>query len=1073
MTQTPQIQKKRFFTRKRLGIGLGTVITLIALFGLLGYYWLPGFAKSQVELHLSEFLERPVTVGTIEIKPYTLELSVTGFRIGERADSVDASETFLAFDRLYVDISSESITQRAPVISAILLDTPRIRLVRDDENTFNISDLIEKFSQPSEDEEQALFSVSNIELRNGHIEWMDRFKQDRQTISDINFSVPFVANLDKVKADWVKPHFSARIDGALFLLEGQIRPFADKREATLSLNLADADLTGIAGYLPFPAGISLLSGHFDSDLTVTFSQSNEESTAMTLTGEFGMNRVAIQNQTVEIPYQLELGNFNLSLDQFDLTGEEPSSLVFSLGDIAISPLSGQVDSKESVLSLRRLAVDEAKLDLTGKQIVLNTITLDQLKSMINRDIDGNLELMRFFSLADEPESKASVPQSISIAVPVPRHKPSYEELASLAENAEHEEQTTQKDIEVAGAAEVVETTEDKPWTVAVNQFRLTGAAIHYTDRIVPESPPMIIDPLDILVENIDVSGEKPLDLQMTARVNDRGSIASQGKLAWSPLVADLNLNLKTVDLVSLQGWVSESLNVLLTSGDFSFDGNVRAGGNPLKVEVGGQTQLGNFNILDPKLSRDILRWKNIDVSGLEFFNEPLKIAIDSIKLGGFYAHAVLLPNGELNLKHIVRQDKASVEGETKIPDDEGGKTKDTPLPLHIGKVVLQQGTVDFYDRFIRPNYHANLTGLHGQIGPIQAQQIGEIDIKGSVDKTAPLEISGRVDPFGAQLFLDLVAKVKDIELPAFSPYSGKYVGYGIEKGKLSVDVHYHIEEGALTAENNVFLDQLTLGERIESEEALSLPLELAIALLKNQRGEIDIHLPVKGSLDDPQFSLGSIILDAFVNLITRAVTAPFALLGSMMGQEEELSEIRFASGSAAIDARAGSRLQALSQVLRDRPALRLEIAGHVDPVSDYEGLKGVNLQRQIAAKKLSDEAKKGETGGAVDEVKLSPEEYSQYLEVVYKAADFEKPTNFLGFTKSIADEEMEQLLLQHIEVSEDELNELAQERAQAAQSWLQEQGEIAGDRLFVIGAKQSENDGKDDNDGSRVMFKLK
>lgn len=163
----------------------------------------------------------------------------------------------------------------------------------------------------------------------------------------------------------------------------------------------------------------------------------------------------------------------------------------------------------------------------------------------------------------------------------------------------------------------------------------------------------------------------------------------------------------------------------------------------------------------------------------------------------------------------------------------------------------------------------------------------------------------------------------------------------------------------------------------------------------------------------------------------------------------------------------------MSQVLRDRPALRLEIAGHVDPVSDYEGLKGVNLQRQIAAKKLSDEAKKGETGGAVDEVKLSPEEYSQYLEVVYKAADFEKPTNFLGFTKSIADEEMEQLLLQHIEVSEDELNELAQERAQAAQSWLQEQGEIAGDRLFVIGAKQSENDGKDDNDGSRVMFKLK
>lgn len=1073
MTQTPQIQKKRFLTRKHLGIGLGALITLIALFGLLGYYWLPGFAKAQVEQHLSVFLERPVTVDGIEIKPYTLELSVTGFRVGERADNSDAAQTFLAFDRLYIDVSSESITQRAPVISAVVLENLRVRIVREDKEVFNISDLIEKFSQPSEDDEPALFSVSNIELRNGHIDWVDRLKQVNQTLSDINLSLPFVANLDSVKADWVEPHFSSKINGAPFLLDGQLRPFTDKREATLSLNLDNADMTAIAGYLPLPPGISLLSGRFNSELTVTFSQSNEESAAMTLSGEVGIKQIAVQNQAVRMPYQLDLGNFHLGFDQFDLTGVEPSSVVFDLGDLVLSPLSQQGDSEAAVLSLEKFAVDEMKLDLTGKQIVLNTITLSQMRGAVNRDSDGNLELIRLFSSPDEFESIVSADQSSSAAIPVtmPRHKPPYEAWVKLTANAEQEQQTVQEETK---EAEVSETNEDGLWTVVVNQFRLIEAAIRYTDRTLPDSPPMVIDPLDVVVENIDINGEKPLDIQIAARVNERGSIASKGKLAWSPLVADLSLNLKTVDLVSLQGWVSESLNVSLTSGDFSFDGTIRAGGNPMKVAVDGYSQLGNFTVLDPELSRDILRWKTIEINGLEFLNEPLKIAIDAIKLDDFYAHATLSPDGKLNLKHIVRQENAQAGEATQVSDEQSGQNKKQnegePLPLRIGNIVLQQGTVDFHDRFVQPNYSASLTRLQGRIGPIQNKQVGEIDIKGAIGKTAPLEIRGRVEPYGSQLLLDIVAKVKDIELPAFSPYSGKYFGYGIEKGKLSVDVHYHIEEGVLTAENIVFLDQLTLGDRVESEKALSLPLELAIALLKNQRGEIDIHLPVKGSLDDPQFSLGNIILEAFVNLITRAVTAPFALLSSMMGQEE-LSEISFYSGSAAIDTRAEGRLQALSQVLRDRPALSLEIAGYVDPVGDLVGLKRKTLQRQIIAQKLMEDAKKGEAGGAVDGVNLSPDEYSQYLEVVYKAADFEKPTNFFGFTKKIADEEMEQLLLQQIEISEDELQELAQDRAQAAQSWLMEKGEVEAGRLFVTGGAHHENgvNGK----GSRAVFALK
>lgn len=1060
--QSPRAVKPRVITRRRLITGLAGMLAIIALFGLLGYYWLPGFIKSQLEMRLSVLLERPVTVQAIEIKPYTLELSVSGFRVGEKPGGVDAAETFFALDRLYVDISpAASITQRAPVISTVTLDAPYIRLARDDAEVFNFSDLLEKFSQPSEDEAPALFSVSNIELRNGRIEWVDRFESNHQSISEINFAIPFIANLDKVKADWVRPHFSARINGAPFFLEGKLRPFTDKREATLTLKLTDADLADIAGYLPLPAGISLMSGYFDSDLTVTFSQSGEDSAAITLSGKSAIKRTAIRNQSVQIPYQVDLGSFHVSLEQFDLTGQSPSNLVFSLDDFSMTPLSGLAESKAAVLSLTKLSAGGVRLDFADKRIVLDAITLDRLSSVINRNPDGSIELMRFFGSAEDA-AVAVVPntQAVSAAIPIPGRKPSTEARIEHVAQAE------------AAQAEAPQA-EDKTrsWIVTINQLRLNAAVIRYTDQTMANIVPMTIDPLDLIAKNIDISGEKPLDLTMTAVVNNRGSIETRGLLAWSPFVADMNLDLKTVDLVSLQGWAGDALNVVLTSGDVSFSGSVKAGGSPLNVAANGQARLGNFSILDPGISRDVARWKSVDISGLDFAGDPLKINMDAVRLDGFYAHVILQPDGELNLHHIGRREKAAADESSQIGADTGKAKEEKNSPLRIGKILLQQGNVDFHDRFIQPNYHARLTGLHGQIGPIQAGRAGAIDIKGAIDKSAPLEIQGSIQPFDSRLSLEIAAKAKAIDLPSFSPYSGRYIGYGIEKGKLSVDVHYRVEEGVLTAKNNVFLDQLTLGSRVESEEALSLPLELAIALLKNRQGEIDIHLPVKGSLDDPKFSLGDIILEAFVNLITRAVTAPFTLLGSMLGEDVELSEIMFSPGSAVIEAEAENRLQALSQILSERPALRLEIAGHIDPAIDYEGIKQAQLRRRVVAHKLAADARKGETGGTLTEVELTPDEYSQYLEVEYKAADFEKPTNFLGLTKTLPDQEMEQLLLQHATVSADEMSELAQDRALAAQSWLLEKGGIAGDRVFVTGAMQNGNAMNDK--GSRVLFTLK
>lgn len=1050
---TPATGSNRLIKYKRLKISLGVIAALFVLFGLLSYFWLPGYAKSQLEIKLSETLNRPVTVQSIEIKPYSMELAINGFHVGEKTS--DADEVFLSFDRLYVDISINSVVHRAPVFSAITLTEPTVRLVRETEEQFNISDLIEKFSQDDEEVEdtgETLFSISNIVIEGGQVELIDQFKQSHQLISDINLGIPFVANLKNAQEAWVEPHFSAKVNDAPLSLYGNVRPFTDKREATLDLKLTDIDLTNIKKYLPFPTRISLLSGKFDSDLKLVFSQTSDESQEISLVGNVALRQLEIDNSAVEEPYHVTLERLDVDVN---LTNQAPSELTLALDNIVLTRQS----ETDPVLSLPKLTVNDAVIDLNQQHVVLGEIALDGFNAAIRREVDGELDLMRLFA-----------PYTGKTLIPTPGHKPSDEARAQALAEAEtitHSEETNTASAPEEDADEQVAASEEG-WETQIKRFQITNASLRFEDATLTKVAPMTINSLDLTLDNIDLSGAIPVNLVLQATVNEHGSINTEGSLAWAPLATDLNIDLKAVDLVSLQGWAGDQFNALLTKGDISFKGNVTADGEPLKVAVNGQGRLANFNIFDETNGIDLLHWKNLDINGIDVVSEPLRVDIDSIELGNFFADVVLSSEGDLHLSKIIRQD----DDEDTTASETTETTPTTPstdevMPIHIGKIILKQGRVNFNDQFIKPNYRANLTGLSGQIGPLNPNKSGNIDIRGAVDKTAPLEIKGSIVPFSTELLLDLAVSVEDIDLPSFSPYSGKYFGRSIEKGKLSFNISYHIEDGALSAENNIFLDQLTLGENVDSPDAISAPLGLAIALLKNRHGEIDIHLPIQGSLNDPQFSLGGIIFDAFINLIARAVTAPFSLLDSALGNGgEELSAINFEPGFSRIDTKAEKSLQTLSEILTDRPTLKLEIAGYTDPAVDYEGLKLAILERKVKTQKLKKATKKGQAVGSLDDIELTPEKYSKYLELAYEEEEFEKPTNIIGLTKSLPDEEMEQLMLAHIEVDENDLEELAEQRASAAQNWVVNQGGIANDRVFIVREDVEEP-------GSQARFSLK
>lgn len=317
-----------------------------------------------------------------------------------------------------------------------------------------------------------------------------------------------------------------------------------------------------------------------------------------------------------------------------------------------------------------------------------------------------------------------------------------------------------------------------------------------------------------------------------------------------------------------------------------------------------------------------------------------------------------------------------------------------------------------------------------------------------------MDVSGHLNPLAPALYLDITGAAKGIDLPRFTSYAAKYAGYPIIRGRLSVDVSYKVDGGKLEATNRLLLEPLAFGERVASPSATDLPVLFAVALLKNSRGEIDINLPISGSLNDPQFSLGAVIVRVIVNLLVKAATAPFALLAAAFGSGEELGYVEFAPGSAALGAAQIRRLDMLAQALADRPELRPEIVGSVDPARDMEGLRRSKYEAKLRDRARAGGAPVDPAGTAID----AAERPALIARVDAEEKIPDKPRSVLGFAKAIPVPEMEALILANLAVTPGDLRTLADERAGAVRKYLESPGRVAPERLIVAAPRRTAED---------------
>lgn len=832
-----------------------------------------------------------------------------------------------------------------------------------------------------------------------------------------------------------------------------VRPFAFVVEP-IDIVLRDFSLQGDA-----PAAL-VVDARGEGGLQVTVDARVTAST-MTVEGELTVASLDIPRFAGYLPASLD---FMIEQAQARLDTKLKVALVedVALGQVTVTEagVAGlklvRKGARQPFAQADDIVLSGATVDLAARTVKVDAFDIVQPKLRAAREADGNIDLAGLVTASSPPMAAAST---------------------------------------AAGSPP-----QGAPWTALLGAFRLKDGAVRFEDRTLTKPGVVELDKLALTVDNIGTDKTLKSRIDLAFRDAAGGLFGARGGFSLQPVSASLKLDARRLDLLAGQPWMAEQLNAELLRGNVSLRGDLGVQVAPAgswALSWNGETTVADVHLTDKIHASDLLKWRSLFIGAVALKLDSSKpdllssLSVGEVALSDYFARIILSKEGRLNLQDIVKQPASALTSVApptapivaappappKPPASQSAalaRMIDAARPpVDVKTIVLQGGQVDFSDFFIKPNYRAQLSNLGGRVSGLSSKSgtAGEVELRGVVEGSAPIDITGRINPLAGPLFLDLKANARGIELAPLSPYSSKYVGYGIEKGKLSVRIAYKIENDQLTAQNNVVLDQLTFGAPVDSPDAIKAPILLAVSLLKDRNGVIDIHLPISGSLSDPQFSIGGLVVKVIVNLIVKAVTSPFALLGSLFGSDADLDHVAFEPGRALLGDTARGKLDTLGKALTDRPALKIEVTGRTDRATDAEGYRRALLDNKVKAVKAA------KSKLPVNEVVVDPAEYPDLLETVYKAASFPKPRNIVGLTKSLPVGEMETLILTNTEVTDEDLRLLGLARAQVVKDYLAQQAKIDDARLFVIApntvAKNGEKTTDDKASPARADFSIK
>ena len=621
------------------------------------------------------------------------------------------------------------------------------------------------------------------------------------------------------------------------------------------------------------------------------------------------------------------------------------------------------------------------------------------------------------------------------------------------------------------------------WRIAAPDIRIADTRVSLEDRGVKPAAALTLSAISARVTGYDSSPQSRLTLSLRSAVNGKGELHLIAHGALQPEALSAKLAIDHLDLRALQPYLNKYTALTLRSGFFSttLDIGRSADGH---LTTAGRFDVDNLRTVDDALKQDFIKWQDLHIVGFRYDSSPASLHIDHITAIAPYARVIIGANRTVNVSEALHPRgahpaaKAAQAKATPPAAKPPGRTAGASMAMTVGLVRIANGTADYADFSMQPNFATGIQDLHGTIKGLSSNPSSRatVDLQGRVDRYAPVDITGVVNLLAATTYTDITMKFSGLELTRMTPYAVRFAGYRIASGTLDANLHYKLDQGKLDADHRFVIDQLQLGDQVASPDATKLPLRLAIALLKDRDGVIRIGLPVTGSLNDPQFSLGPLIGKALIHLLERAVTAPFALLGRLAGGGSDINRIEFPPGSATLLPAAQARVAAVAKALAQRPQLQLQVPAVFSPDVDRPALAQRQLRQELIALARSGAGApthgKGSRGrqqaqapAAGREVLELPGEHYRLLRAAYRNAFGAKAPLPASAQKVPPYEpailEMQSALLKRKQVSDADLQALGERRAQAIRSAILSAGGIPAGRVGITApAAQSPTAGK-------------
>jgi uncharacterized protein involved in outer membrane biogenesis len=1014
-------------------------LLLIGLYALLGFKVAPGIVRDQAQKFVRENYGRELAIGEIRIHPFKLQVEARDVALPD-ADG----RPMLGFARLFADFELASIWNRAFTFREVAIEAPEVRAVVRRDGSFNLADLALPEDPAEPDEPMPKVWIQRLDVARGILAFTDRARS---------------------------------------------RPFAHVfRDVTFALE----------DFRTTPEGGDFrLNARSQEDETFDWKGRFALEPVISSQGEF---RIGALRTSKLLDFLGDARPFTSNTGMMDLAGSyrvalaEPAELDVQLPKIEIRDLGLLARGADAPwVKIPSVVVSGVRAAMLAQTLSVEKVVVDSLTAQAWMDPDRSINIERLFSAPAEIENPAAAdPDESAVSSPA---RPDASATASDA------------------------TAPDRPWTVAVGGIEVINAAIDFEDRAIAPVTKFRIAPVNVRMSDASLDLSKPFPVSLDALINDHARFDVKGTVTPDPLAADLDIRLSRARMTILQPYVLPLADLTITGGELGVEGKARLAPperDGPELNFKGDVVIDGFKSVDNAGKEDLVSWVRLDLRKVDYAMAPDSLRMDQVLVKQLYARVIITPEQMLNIAQVLdpegaakavaekraeeaaeaarspaekrrleRERKAAEKAAArqKKADEQAGRAVAAPrpavappdeFPIRVREVRIDAGRMNFTDNFIQPNFSADVQQLQGTIVGLSTawDARAKVELKGNLGEFSPVSISGELQPFDFERYSDLEMRFENISLPILNPYSGSLAGYNIAKGKLTTDLHYIIQDKQLDAQHKIRIDQLEWGEATANKGEATLPVKFATSLLKDRNGVINLDVPVGGTIDDPTFRIGPIVWQVIKNIIIKAVTAPFALLGGLFAGAEEAQFVDFAPGESALDGATAERLSALGKSLVEKPELKLDVP--IGAISEIDGQALTERAYRAALESAAAaRAKKGAAAPAYES--LTPEQKIEALTALVRTQSGVAPAipepppvpdeasrkEAQAAREAAAVDYLEKAVRAGVTVPEAEMARLAEDRAAAIERALLNETGLEAQRVFKMReGKISANDGK-------------